>query len=157
MVDKGRKRFGTVMRRALVADWRVQGKTAPEIVKLLWETKNVKAKALTIRNDFIAIMKQYQEHTHEAVAQYRMLQLERTEMAIKAIFPRVVLGELEAIHATIRVMERQAKLMGLDAPAKVDIEQNIRIMAQKHGFNEEEAVRAAEGIHHERRKLLNPG
>lgn len=51
----------------------------------------------------------------------RKLELERLDAAASAIYPSVKQGQYGAIDRWIRIMERRAKLLGLDAPTKTDL------------------------------------
>lgn len=75
---------------------------------------------------------------------YRTVQLVRIQAAMKAIWVKVGQGRIDAIHTMLRLMEREAKLLGLDAPAKVDIEHRIREMAHEEGLDPDAAVREAQ-------------
>lgn len=52
---------------------------------------------------------------HEA----RALDLARLEAATKALMPKVVTGDINAINTMLKVMQRRAALIGLDAPREV--------------------------------------
>ncbi len=49
----------------------------------------------------------------------RKLELERLDSAAAAIYPSVKQGQYGAIDRWIKIMERRAKLLGLDAPTKI--------------------------------------
>lgn len=57
-----------------------------------------------------------QSMVHPKVEEYRTIMHERCEAAIHGLWPRVQNGELGAVQAMLRVMERQAKLNALDLP-----------------------------------------
>lgn len=54
----------------------------------------------------------------EAVEEHRKVEGERLNKAWKAISKRAFKGELTAIDSMLRIMDRRAKLLGLDAPSK---------------------------------------
>lgn len=58
--------------------------------------------------------------------EYRTIQLLRTERALRAIWSQVVAGDLFAVDRMLKIMERQAKLMGLDAPTQVTITEETK-------------------------------
>ena len=68
----------------------------------------------------------------EEAEHLRRLEIERLDAMLLAIWPHVKKGSLGAIDRAIRIMERRAKLLGLDAPTKADIqgEQVIRIIEE---------------------------
>jgi len=51
----------------------------------------------------------------------RTLDLERLDTALLALWPRVRRGDDKAITTMLRVMERRARLLGLDSPIEVDL------------------------------------
>lgn len=53
--------------------------------------------------------------------QVRSLQLARLERIIRAIWPNVIAGDLFAIDRALKIFERQARLLGLDAPTQVTL------------------------------------
>jgi intein-encoded DNA endonuclease-like protein len=52
---------------------------------------------------------------------YVAIELERLDMLTKALEPMAAVGNIGSVSAYIRVMERRAKLLGLDAPEKKDL------------------------------------
>jgi hypothetical protein len=131
--------------------------TLQDIALHLKEHQDITVTPMTISNDVSAVMDQVQDETRKLATHHRTIMLERIEHAIKAIFGEVIKGDVPAIHALVRLMEREAKLSGADAPAKIDIEWRIRMMAREQGFDEDEAVRTAETTYQEQRKLLTAG
>ena len=55
-------------------------------------------------------------------AEMRELHRQRLETALMAIWPDVVKGDLEAIKVMLKILERDAKLYGIDAPVKTEME-----------------------------------
>ena len=158
-------RFTTAARRKQVFELKISGLSHQEICDTLNEARKKKAKdegkdapknieVLTISHDMRAIMDGLKQETRQLSSDTRNIQLNRLEVAINAIWEGVGKGELDAIHALVRLLERQAKLVGADAPAKIDIEHRIRTMAKEHGFDEDEAVREAEHVYQENKRLI---
>jgi hypothetical protein len=61
---------------------------------------------------------------YEDVTEMRMMELERLDAAQRAIMNAVANGRIPAINTLLRIMERRARLCGLDAPIKQEIEIN---------------------------------
>ena len=61
---------------------------------------------------------------YEEVEETRKMEMDRLDNAQLRIMPAVNRGELQAVHALIRIMERRARLLGLDAPIRHDVEVN---------------------------------
>jgi hypothetical protein len=51
----------------------------------------------------------------------RQLELDRLDVALKAITPRVELGDDDAIMSMLKIQLRRAKLLGLDAPTRREV------------------------------------
>ena len=56
------------------------------------------------------------------VQEIRRVEVERLDIAQTSIWARVLRGEIPAIQTLIRIMERRARLLGLDAPTKAQVE-----------------------------------
>lgn len=85
---------------------------------------------------------------------YRQTHLLRMQQALGHIWLKVRKGDLDAIRVMLKLMEREAALLGLDAPTKIDIEATIRAMAVQEGWDPDDAVREAETA---RQELLRIG
>ncbi len=57
----------------------------------------------------------------EPAEELRMLERERLDAMLQALWPKVEAGDVKAIEAALKVEERRAKLLGLDAPNAVDV------------------------------------
>lgn len=55
-------------------------------------------------------------------SEMRELHRQRLEIALKAIWPQVLQGDFEAIKLMLKILERDAKLYGIDAPIKTEVE-----------------------------------
>lgn len=82
----------------------------------------------------------------EPAEQLRTLELERLDRMQEAIWPSVVAGKLIAIDRALAIQERRAKYLGLDAPARIDVETRIRVMAEQMGLDPDAAVKEAQRI-----------
>lgn len=63
----------------------------------------------------------------EAAEPLRTLELERLDAMQVALWPQARQGNQGAVDRILRIMERRAKLLGLDAPTQVDQVQHIRV------------------------------
>lgn len=54
--------------------------------------------------------------------EYRDMQLDRLERMHQAVWLRAKDGDLRAIDTALRISDREAKLLGLDAPTKIQAE-----------------------------------
>jgi hypothetical protein len=55
-------------------------------------------------------------------SEMRELHRQRLEIALRAIWPQVIAGDFEAIKLMLKILERDAKLYGIDAPIKTEVE-----------------------------------
>lgn len=59
---------------------------------------------------------------YEEVEETRKMEMDRLDNAQTRIMPAVNLGDIQAVNALLRIMERRARLLGLDMPIKQQIE-----------------------------------
>ena len=59
--------------------------------------------------------------TRENAEAYVALECERLDALTKAVWQPAMRGDLNAVDRVLRIMERRAKLLGLDADAKVRV------------------------------------
>lgn len=85
-----------------------------------------------------AIRRVLQEPAEEVVR----LELARLDEMLFAVWDAVCGGDTQAIASAIRIMERRAKYLGLDAPTKVDITSLVREEARRAGLSDEDAEAA---------------
>lgn len=84
------------------------------------------------------VMKAYQrtiKHNDELAEFNRKLDLERLDAALSALWPQVVAGKPQAVDRLLGILERRARLLGLDAPEQVRSEMIVR---QYVGINVDE-------------------
>lgn len=70
----------------------------------------------------------------------RELMLARLDAALDGIWPWVRDGSLEHIDRMLKIEARRARLLGLDAPVKIDIAERIRAAAEAEGLDADEVV-----------------
>ena len=68
-------------------------------------------------------VKKYLEDTAKTTGEdaevVRAIELERLDRMLLGAWPKASNGDTDAIHTVLRIMERRAKLQGLDAPSKI--------------------------------------
>jgi len=62
----------------------------------------------------------------EGVTELRTLESERLDQLLSACWKKAVSGDPKSINAALRVCERRARLMGLDAPTRYEIAQLLQ-------------------------------
>jgi hypothetical protein len=63
----------------------------------------------------------------ESAEQLRALELLRLDELLSSLWDTAIAGDLRAVDRVLKVMERRAKLLGLDAPVKVETDGAIHI------------------------------
>lgn len=72
----------------------------------------------TVFNDIEAVIK---AKTEVPAQQVREMELDRLDLLLDKLMPRVENGDVQAIQTALKVMDRRAKFLGLDAPTKQEI------------------------------------
>lgn len=103
----------------------------------------------TVSSDIKEFVKELREEGLRYVEEFRIVQQERISAAVYAIWENVLMGDIGSINTLIRLLERESRLLGLDAPTKVDITAKIRALAVGEGIREDEAYEIAEGVYKE--------
>lgn len=65
----------------------------------------------------------------EPADELRQLELARLDAMLAALWPKANAGDVKAVHGVLKVLERRAKLLGLDAPTETDITSGGRPLA----------------------------
>lgn len=67
------------------------------------------------------IVQALREHASEAVEDMRLIDGDRIEQVIGGIWERCLQGDLRAIDRLVLLLERKAKLFGLDQPVEINV------------------------------------
>ena len=70
-------------------------------------------------SSYRAVMSALKRTLQEPADEVRKLELVRLDRAQRIAWERMLQGDLEALGKVIKVMERRAKLLGIDAPQKL--------------------------------------
>lgn len=73
------------------------------------------------RRDVENELKRLAAERQDSAEELRQLELERCDMLLAGLEPMATVGNPGAVNSFLRVMERRAKLLGLDAPVKQDV------------------------------------
>lgn len=92
---------------------RAQGHTFDTIAEMLGYANRSGA--------YHAVITALKDTLQEPADELRTLEVERLDTMLHALMEKIEGGEEGAINTALRVMERRAKLLGLDQPAKVDV------------------------------------
>lgn len=100
-------------RRRVAFELRKAGATFEEIGKALGVTRQTAHELVTKLLDEMAAK------TAEDVESVRAMELHRLDALFKGLWPSASKGAPQAVEKALKVMERRARLLGLDAPTKV--------------------------------------
>lgn len=107
-------KFATAERRQIAVAMRREGSTYEKIGNHLGVSTTAAHKHVT------RALESIQTATAKELELYRALEADRLDAIQAAIWPQAIeKGDLKAIDRILKVMERRAKLLGLDAPTKV--------------------------------------
>ncbi len=104
----------------------------------------------TIHRDFVAIDADWRKEWADSAEKWKTVQAERIESLLKSIWANATRvdgkGQTFYIDRAIALLDRQAKLLGLDAPTKINIIDDIRRRALEAGLDPDAAVEEASRI-----------
>ena len=93
----------------------------------------------TISRDFADLDRQFRERAAEDVAVAAGLDLARIEAMIAPLWPDASAGVCAAIDRVEKLLGRRARLLGLDAPIRLDVRALVRKAQTRHGLTDEES------------------
>jgi len=76
----------------------------------------------------------------------KRLQIEQIDAMIAGIYPKAINGMFEAIDRMVKLLDAKAKLLGLNAATKIDIENRLVIMADQMGADIDELREIAKEV-----------
>ncbi len=97
-------------RRQKVLDMRLLGASLRRIADKIGVSHE------TVRNDLQKALEELSETERAKAEHLRGLELQRLDVALNAIGSKVLEGDLGAIDRWLKISERRARLLGLDAP-----------------------------------------
>jgi len=114
---RDKRRIETAQRREKAMEMRCASHTYESIAKALGYHDRAHA-----YND---IQKAIAEIGREPAEHLIRMELRRLDALVKAIWNEAVTGDLRAIDRVLRILERRANMLGLDAKKSVDTENDI--------------------------------
>jgi hypothetical protein len=131
-------------RRAVVAERLLQGWTERRIAAELGISPAMAHK------EAAKVKQAWRESAVETIDTLRGREDAKLTALEAPLWPRVKAGEVRAIEAVLKIMERRARLLGLDAPERVQHTVDLRSLAvhiaHAEGLDPDELVRVAEMI-----------
>jgi len=118
MSRTGSRRIQAAERRVQALALRREGATFTEIGEALGINRSAAHKAVSRALDELAQLAEGE------VVSLRALELDRLDALQRSIWTQAMDGALPAVDRLLRIMERRAKLLGLDAPVKQQTEES---------------------------------
>jgi len=103
---------------------RVAGATISQIAEQLGYASDSSAYKAIIRE--LEMTARYQRESNEAV---RELELKRLDQMQFPIWQGVINGDTQSVATALRIQERRASLLGLDAPKQIDARVRLDVMS----------------------------
>lgn len=107
------QRLLTRQRELQAVDMRIAGMRYEDIGPKLGMTK-IGAYAMVER-----VLKRWNEELLEKAERLRQQQMERCRVMMRGLWPKIKKGDVKAVTAGLKVIERISKLQGLDAPVQI--------------------------------------
>lgn len=105
------RRLRAAERQAKALNLRKAGATYEQIAKEL---------GLSLAGAYQCVKAALQRTIQEPADEYRKVEIERLNTMLRAIWARVLNGDLGAIDRAVRIVDKISALLGLDAPTKVE-------------------------------------
>lgn len=90
-----------------------------------WTTREIAvAQSMTpqaVRTVLKDALAEIQAEQRELATEVLQLELQRLDLLLKVHMPKALEGDLDSFDRVIRIMDRRAKYLGLDAPEKFDV------------------------------------
>jgi len=109
------QRLNAAERVAKIWELRKSGLAYDQIAKRLGVSKG------TVSKDLTKALGELLANNVEGAEEVRALELERLDVALAAIWPKVKKGLLGAVDRLVSIQARRAKLLGLDAPTRSEV------------------------------------
>lgn len=119
-------------RRKAVADKRKSGMTMREIAdELLLDDRfnDVGVSLGTVHSDLDVILARFRKDQLQAHSDMIILEVARLDAILRAIWPQAMEGKLKAVDRVLRIAERRAKLLGLDASLCLPLDLDVRLLS----------------------------
>lgn len=124
----------------------MSGKSVRQIAKQFGMSKSA------VDRDIQDVRQEYIERKWTEIDEIRKQDLAKLDVAERQVW--AIIADLyanydhriKAIRSLVTVMERRARLIGLDAAIRVDVTNILRQKAIEHGLDPDEVVRAAEDV-----------
>lgn len=88
--------------------------------------------SFTVHNLIIEQLSDWRDMTQEMSTELRELELQRLDEFLRALWQKIQGGNTRAIETALKVSERRARLLGLDAPEKREVTLDASVQTLSH-------------------------
>jgi hypothetical protein len=74
-----------------------------------------------------AVLRALETTLQEPAQELRTLECERLDQLLFAVWSDALEGDVRAVDRVLRIMDQRAKLLGLNAPTRVDVDQTVTV------------------------------
>lgn len=131
-------RLTAAARRQKVFELKMQGKTLVEIAEIMSLNYN------TVQRDFAAVTASID--TTKWLRSRIDGDVQFLDKLISVLSPRALVGDIAAIETILKIMQRQHKILGMEAPKRVDVRVLIQQWAEREGLNPADVADVVSGL-----------
>lgn len=140
-----------IEREAMALTLRKQGGSYRKIAQVLSQRPDIKPSysERDAYGDVMNALDRLNQQAAEAVETVRRLEVERLDELLSVFWPKALKGDYAAVDRILSMMERRARLLGLNqdkVAQTIDLTLWVREKAAEWGLDPDEAVKEAENI-----------
>jgi hypothetical protein len=135
---------------AYTADAAIKDREALELRNLGWTYQRIADHlSVSVSTAFDRVQRAVRNIPAEAVDEHRRIEGERMDNLLATYMPQALAGDVKSADFVLKVLDRRAKLLGLDAPTKTEvitldaIDAEIRRLETQLGENDVAGTRTA--------------
>ena len=99
----------------------------------VWQiAEHVGISITNVHNHIFDQLSSWRDMTQEMSNELRELEVQRLDEFLRALWPKIQTGNPRAIETALKVSERRAKLLGLDAPEKREVTVDASVQSLTH-------------------------
>lgn len=127
-------------RKAEVTKMLIQGYKVPEIARAC------KVSEMTVLRDVNSVQMEWRRTYLEEAETMAARDMDRLEYYLTKLIRGIEAGDVKSINAAVEIIRERGNILGYRQGMQVDIEQQIREVAESQGYDPERAIAAAQRI-----------
>lgn len=138
--DRWNKRTKARARKAAVARFYLLGHKVSDIAK------KVKVSEVTVYNDIKNIQLEWRKSYLDDIEILAAKDIAALDYMLQKLMPGIDRGDPKAVMAALSIIQERGNILGIRAGVQVDIEQQVREVAESAGYDPDKAVALAQKI-----------